>query len=106
MVGPCRAVRLRTNKDNLMRWTLKMVLSAFFMLAIVATVANAAEAPTIQDAPSWLTNKTYPPPNDGVDLYHPEKYGTPEQQRIPNPFRLIPGVAQAEKHYAYPTMQD
>ena len=83
------------------------VLLSGVMLAVLSTTANVADAPTIQDAPSWLTNRTYPPPNDGVDLYHPEKYGTLEQQRIPNPFRLewgqaIPGV---ETLYAYPTMQ-
>jgi hypothetical protein len=85
---------------------MKKMLLAGVILAMIFAGANAAEAPTIQDAPSWLTNKAYPPPNDGVDLYHPEKYGTPEQQKIPNPFRLIPGVAQAQTYYVYPTMQD
>jgi hypothetical protein len=47
----------------------------------------------------------------GVDLYHPEKYGTPQQQQTLNPFSFewghtIPGVAQVQTYYVYPTMQD
>jgi hypothetical protein len=73
------------------RWTMKRMMLVVVVLVVVSTVANATD--------------------DGVDLYHPEKYGTPQQKKIPNPFKLewgppLGGIAQVQTYYVYPTMQD
>jgi hypothetical protein len=63
---------------------MRLMLLAGVMLVVVSTAANATD--------------------DGVDLYHPEKYGTPQQKKIPNPFKFewgppLGGVAQVQTHY-------